>query len=99
MADIYVTPGGLDANPGTIASPKKTPAGAHAATSAGDTVHYHGGTYYILGENDLDVDGNAGNVITHKPYISGGVTETVIFSGLSGTFGATDALISIAGDF
>lgn len=45
--NIYVSPTGSDANPGTQAAPVKTITRADALASAGSTVHVAAGTYYV----------------------------------------------------
>jgi Concanavalin A-like lectin/glucanases superfamily/Right handed beta helix region len=48
-AEIYVSPDGDDANPGTEASPKASLTGACAIAQPGDTIRFQSGTYYTSG--------------------------------------------------
>jgi len=45
MATYFVSPTGLDTNPGTLGQPWKTPQHASDTVVAGDTVNFLGGTY------------------------------------------------------
>lgn len=46
MAERYLSPSGSDSNTGSLASPWKTLAGAHARIAAGDTLRAAAGEYY-----------------------------------------------------
>lgn len=46
-ATLYVSPAGLDANPGTLAAPLATPGRALQLAGPGDTILLRGGTYTI----------------------------------------------------
>jgi hypothetical protein len=93
-ADYYVSPAGLDTNPGTDALPFKTLTKAEAVAVAGDTVFIKNGTYQNVGYGNgktvnngaalrLRTSGNstAGH-ITFKNYT--GHTPKIQFDGAAG---------------
>ena len=68
-ATYYVSPGGSDSNPGTIAQPFFTLKKAWTVISAGDIVYLRGGTYFYPTNQELTgKNGTAGNLIKIWAY-------------------------------
>ncbi|UOF79175.1 hypothetical protein [Caudoviricetes sp.] len=91
IAPSTASPAGNDANAGTEASPWRTLNKACTVAGAGDTVLMRGGTYLISGEHDFEPSGLSGNLLVITNYPG----ETPIFDGTGGTFGSTDAVLSV----
>lgn len=87
---IYVATTGNNANPGTLASPVASLAGAAALAQPGNHVVVRAGTYTAT--QYFDASGTAGEKITIRPYDG----ETVIFDGASTA--ANSTLITIEAD-
>lgn len=67
-ADYYVSPKGLDTNPGSLAQPWKTIQKAATTLAAGDTVFLRKGTYKEL--VTVGVSGGSGRPVTFRNYAS-----------------------------
>ncbi|TWT73790.1 Pectate lyase L precursor [Posidoniimonas polymericola] len=74
-AEFYVSPSGIDANPGTLSSPFGSLARAQQAVSPGDTVWIRGGDYnFVAGQGASEYgvlfnkSGNARNPIKYWAY-------------------------------
>ncbi|NIP93588.1 MAG: hypothetical protein GWO24_09075, partial [Akkermansiaceae bacterium] len=89
-ADLFVSPDGDDASPGTIAAPFATVQRAAETAQPGDTLFLRGGTYrervdFSSGEGN---SGTPGNEIVVKPYAGEPVTLSafeVVVPGQNGT--------------
>lgn len=66
----YVATNGNDTGDGSISAPWATPQKAVDSLSAGDTLYFRGGTYYLTGEIRFDSSGTEGNYINILGYPS-----------------------------
>lgn len=73
--DLFVAPGGSNANPGTFASPKQTIMGAMAAASAGQVIRVRAGTYREI----VDFTGKGGpNASTRTTVVRYGAEQVTL---------------------
>lgn len=87
--DIYVAPGGNNANPGTIGSPKLTLAGAITAASNGDTIILRAGTYagdVNVNRDNLTIRSHTGEwAVVSTSHTNSGNSQCIWITGSSCT--------------
>lgn len=93
-ATRYVAANGSDSNPGTLASPLRTPTAAVRLSAPGDTVILRGGTYTLTRPLTINVSG-----LTLTAYrASNGVTENVLLSGATDQTSSLPNMVVIYAD-